>query len=446
MKLSDLEEYEERERIYVRTIGDKAVRNGTVVDAARIYQDKKVAGRVGFRRAGAPLKALLLLYPTTVVYVPPTSQDRIERQFGMGWSTFLELAEAGSVTPIIGHPTHYQRKAFFNDLFYLNPASVWARGDELAHHFAGAAEYWNIAMAEVPAEEMATLGWVRAKFRNHFPNVSSQALIERAATEIRTNFVDLCIFGFEPLARNYAALSDLSWGARRILEVSELLTYPSLLGMGGVPSYGINNDRAIAAASDLLLWLQAPERRTLRSEAMLLVEGLSLRVPEDLASSDVAAFHAEGMARRLWAALDELEGQVSRAAEDADELVQASVVAEGIIREALQEVSGLSHSLDRKQTIRRAGTTSDMSLKIGTAAALTVASHGILGLDWIAATIAGAGTSPAVWALRAFGEAAEACEVRLSDWIATRKYGGFAVQLWWLNNWRVARPAVPHGS
>lgn len=436
MNLSALRSYEESERAAVHEFGPKAVVNGIITDASLIYSDHRLASRIAFQRSGSPLNALIWLYETTVVYVPPTTKGQLEKRFAMPWSTFMELAEAGSVQPIVGHPEHYHRRGYADELFGLRPPSVWARGDELAHAFSDASEYWALALAEMPAEEMVSIDWVVAKFRRHFPNLRTRALAERIAIELRTNFVDLCIFGYEPLARDLAALQDRSWSARRILELSELITYPSLMGMGGVPSYGFRSSAAISVASGSPLWMSAPMSKEFGPEAALLVEGLKLSIPGEVDTDALAQFHAEGMSKRLWKALGKLEAEVARSAQDPDDAVEASIVAQRTISETLRRLNSVPSRSRASRHRKGARQASDLALKVGTVGGIALAGHGLLGLDWLAALLAGAALAPPFWTLRPLSAAVQSTEDRVWDMLQGRSRDDLAVQLWWLSRWR----------
>ncbi|TCO41039.1 hypothetical protein EV646_116130 [Kribbella antiqua] len=417
--------------------------DGVVTDARRLYKDVHLPERVGFARSGSPLTALLLLYEATVVYFPPAGKADLERRFGAEWNDLLELVELGSIKPIIGHPTHYARKGHFDDLFSFRPPSVWARGDELARRFADADSYWDQARAVLPISEMLQLAWVRRKFRKHFPSLSQKKLSERIEIELITNFVDLCIYGWSPLAHRLAGLPNVSHGARRILELSEILTYPTLIGMGGTPNYGLKTMTAIQSAVDepVLLGLDRSERRLVDESARLLVDGLDLSFPSSLDLSLVAQFHEDGMSRRLWRAMEALESEVS-AAEImvTDGLVDRAVIAEEILTGTLREVQGPGLRAARARTSRRSRAWTDFTIKIGSAAALSTASA-VLGQDWLTALASGAAGVTVLWPTKVFDRSIDKVEKEIIDAVTERRAGAFATQLWWLSNWRRQHPS-----
>ncbi|WP_410628185.1 hypothetical protein [Amycolatopsis sp. cmx-8-4] len=436
MKIDDLLRYEETERDYVRTHGHRAVFDGFVSDATKIYADRLVPDRLGFHRAGAPLSALLLLYEQTVVYVPPTSKEVVQQRLGMKWDQFLALVERGCVQPIIGHPSHYARKAHINDLFSFKPPSVWARGDELARRFANADEHWEVAQRVLPLEEMVREAWVHAKYKKHFPHLTEKNLRERIATEICTNYVDLCIYGYEPIATGLATLPDRAWSVRRLLEASELLTYPTLMGLGGTPNYGISAPVAVAEAAGSE-YLCLPEIRQFGPEVQLLLEGLALQVPTTMDVDTLVQFHQDGMARHLWSALQNLEYRVATAqATELDELVDSAVVAEQIIQSTLQDVRGVTFGSLRSAARRRVHPWTDLTVKLGSTLGVTAAAHGPLGLDWLNAALAGAQFAGLMFAFKGYDRLTAAAEKRLVEHLMRRKTSSLAVQLWWLSNWQ----------
>lgn len=442
MNLSTLEAYEDSEREYVRSVGAKAAPNGYVSEGSRIYSDQGLPKRLGFHRHGAPLNALVFLYESTVVYVPPTTKHRIEMRLGMDWDDFVSLSHSRQVQPVIGHPSHYARRPHFDALFEVRPPSVWARGDELAHSFAGARDYWAKAMTDVPAEAMAKVPWLRNKFQRHFPSLRGVALEERIAVEIRTNYVDLCIYGFEPLAQELASALDLSWSARRILEISELITYPTLMGMGGMPNYGLEDATAIECASQGFLLTGSTRTRTLGPELSILTTGLNLTVPDHVSAHTVEQFHGDGMSDRLWKALAALETRVAQSVQDPDDLSEVSETAATIVRESLTEIADAPSRLDRRRYSGRVHHATDFTVKMGSAAALTVATHSVLGLDWGQSLLGGAGLAQTLWSLAGFQGSLAETDRKVGDMLARRRAGELATQLWWLSDWRKKNPHV----
>lgn len=435
MKAAQLIQYEEAERQFVRDHGSGAAPNGYVSSIEPIYSDKQLPNRVGFHRAGSPLSALLLLYEATVVYVPPAPMSALERRLGMTWNDFIEIANRGHIRPIVGHPIHYARRGHFDQLFEIRPPSVWARGDELAHQFADASEHWDRARALVPAQRMASTPSMRAKYKRHFPGLRQAQLEARIAEEIWTNYVDLCIYGYQPLADLMGTLSDLEHGAMRIMQLSELLTYPSLVGMGGIPNYGVADAGTVEAVREELL-LRGPVRmRQFGPELEILTSGIQLSVPDQISPEMLGDFHDDNMARHMWRALAALE---TRVVDDVDDLGDVAVVAEKAseaVKEGLRQVSlAVNSGLPRRRGRNRRLT--DMALKTGSGTALSVAAHQVLGLDWGQSLLAGAGLAQGLWSYSAFPEAVAKAESIVSERLMRREFGDLAAQLWWLVDWQ----------
>lgn len=428
--------YEEKERAFARTQGAKAVTEGFVSNATAIYSDLNPTDRLGFYRNGAPLPALLFLYETTVVYIPPADRSTIQRKLGVKWRDLLRLIEKGCIQPIIGHPTHYANRAHFDELFEYMPPSVWARGDELARKFANADEYWEMAESLLSLDEMAQVSWIRAKFQRHFPHLGERELSRRIATEVGTNFVDLCIYGYEPLARDLAGLSNLDWSTRRILETSELLTYPTLIGLGGTANYGLQTAPAVAEAASNAYIAPSP-LRLVSGEAQLLLEGLSISAPGSIDVELILNFHKDGMSTHLWLALEELESKVAEVqlAEGGD-LLESAVVAANVIRSTMREVRSVGYSALRSRTAATSRPWTDLTVKLGSTAAVTVAAHAPLGLDWVEAAVAGAGFASTMFAFKKFDAVTARVEERIVRHVAERHSSRLATQLWWLSDWR----------
>lgn len=438
MKLADLERYEETERRYVRINGAAAVSDGYVVNAPVIYADRLLPSRLAFHRSNAPLAALLLLYEQTVVYLPPAPKEVLEARLGIAWDDFIGLVDARCIQPIIGHPTHYTRRPYFDEVFAFRPPSVWARGDELARRFANADEYWEEAPHVLPLDNLCRADWVRARFRKQFPHLSRESFLDRVKTEIVTNYVDLCIYGYGPLAKYLANLPDPAWAAKRLLEASELITYPTLMGLGGTANYGLRSDSAARSAE--LGEFVLPGLRELGPEAHILVDGLGLNVPE-LTVDSVVQFHRDGMSSRLWQALEELETRVAYAQlAEVDEVIDVALVAEAAVRDMIREVRGPGYESLRSATRRRIRPWSDLTVKLGSTVGLTAAARNPIGLDWIQASLAGAQFAGLMFAFRGFEKAAAAVEERLTGLLVERKTSRLATQLWWLTRWRDQQP------
>lgn len=434
MKLKELQLYEESERETARLYGPAAVSNGFIADGPLIYTDKLVSSRLAFHRQGAPLKALLLLYEQTVVYIPPADKSELEQRFGISWSDLLKLSERECIIPVIGHPTHYSDKVHFDSMLKLKPASVWARGDEIAHRFADGAEYWSIAKRIVPYADMSQTDWLQKRFQRHFPSLSSDSRLDRIQTELLTNFVDLCIHGYEPLATELVTLPDPGYAAKRLLEVSEILTYPSLMGLGGTPNYGLNSEIAVAEARGAEYLHRG---RELGPEAELLLRGLSIGFPRLMSPELIMQFHRDGMSTWLWQALAKLEHQVALKTEShSTELTDAATHAQEILAEALREVRGAGYSSLRSRSHDLARSTVGLTIKLGESSALATAAWGPLGHDWMNLALAGVQFSSVLLAAKKFESATNLAERRIADLIANRKTSPLASQLWWLSQWR----------
>lgn len=210
MEVPELEIYEGRERAYARDQGRHGAGGGVIETMAPVFADQLLPERHALQRGGAPLGALVFLYATTIVFLPPASQGTLERRLGMPLEYVLELQRNGIVRPIIGHPTDYAELSHLDPILALDPPSLWARGDEVAHVYGRAAEHWDTAREVLPFDDILRVPWVRAKWSEQRPRTSQLDLDERIRVEVSTNFVNLCIFGFEPLARSIAELKSAS--------------------------------------------------------------------------------------------------------------------------------------------------------------------------------------------------------------------------------------------
>lgn len=435
MRRRELEDYEARERELARVKGAACAPAGFISDIRPLFSDQRYPVRLGVHRSGAPLDVLLLLYPATVIYVPPTTRDQLGQRFGMTVEEVVNLQRGGFVRPIIGHPSDYAGLDHLDELLEMRPPSVWARGDELAHVFADAASFWDEVRTDVPVQEMARIDWVRAKWRRHYPSATERSLTEKIEIELGTNYVDLCVFGFAPLARQIVELGDAAWSARRLLEVNEVATYPQLIGAGGTVNYGIRDAAAIEAAQrDLLL---RPAARFLGPEARIITTGLGLPTAPRLDTEALREFHRRGSADRLWKTFSILESELSTQGDtDGDDVAlrdAASRAAEAV-EAALRESQGLAYELERTEVDKRVGAAAQV-FKVAPAAGVVAAATTRFGYNPLAATIAGIsvlGGTHVASQLAPIRDRLRELDDLIVDRLMSRKFPPLVTQFWWL--------------
>jgi len=436
MHLGELEEYEARERAHARATGRACAPSGFIRDLKPLFADQRFPRRLGVHRSGAPLDFLLLLYPSTIVYVPPTSKKQLEARVGMPVRELVELQRYGFVCPVIGHPTDYAGLDYFDELLERRPPSIWARGDEVAHAYADAGAYWDEVRERVPLSEMARLPWVRAKWRRHWPQATEDELTSKIKIELGTNYVDLCIFGYGPLAQAVVGLEDVDWVARRLLELNEVATYPQLIGAGGTLNYGIGEAAVIEAVQQDLL--MRPSTRFLGPEAEIISTGLGLPPVSRLGAEELKAFHESGAAKRLWKALDLLEAEVQPldAADSGDDaLREAAAQATSLVKEAVRESETISYSSRRTTMEERAsvlGQVMKVAPSVGVGATATLA----YGENPVAALLATAGTLSFAHTVSQLNPVRKRLLQRLDDAIVdhlmSREFTPLTTQFWWL--------------
>lgn len=437
MNVDETRRYEEEERSYARQQGRHAIQSGFVTNLSRVYEDQRLPMRYGFSREGVPLSLMLLLYPATIVYVPPMSKPQLEKRLQMPISRFVELQDRGLLKPFIGHPTRYADLKHLDPILERRPPSVWARGDEVAHAYANAAEYWKEARRELPLDSITRIKWVRDKWRRHYPALDSRTLTAQLKTEVCTNYVDLCIFGFRPLARRLLDLKNPSWFTRRLLELNEVATYPHLLGAGGIPNYRVEDAKIIETLKRQLLL--CGDVRYLGQEAKILLDGLALSSPEMLSAESVMEFHRTGTAAKLWKALEELERQVAQfqAQPDIEPLLGASVYATDRVRDAVRIATSITYEIDRQRIERPVGRIVDCCFKIASGVGIGLAALRMGGFAPFAAVMAGAGGASFLSRLRMSDELISAVDREITDWIMSQRFGKLATNFWWIKGRRV---------
>lgn len=302
-----LKEYEERELAFITAHASQVVGRGYIDTWTDLYPDLARSPSTAFDRGGVPLTLLLLLYERVALYIPPSSTNILEARWGMSTKTVLELAEAGLVQPIIGHPTDYASK-HFESLFSLDPPSVWARGLGLLDAL-GMAEKLKEAAKVLPVSEISSLSWIREHWKPHFPTLSGRQLTAAIEREIQTLYADLWIFGSDHVAVALSQLKDPDEIARKLRLVNEVRTYPILFGLGGTTHYNAD----VVAKEPLLLEMGPPS--VLPNEFALLAKGMGIDI-SSMSARGIIDFHSSDMGRSLRDALHAFENDIRNGSPD----------------------------------------------------------------------------------------------------------------------------------
>jgi hypothetical protein len=432
MEREELQHYEEAERERARKWSAEAVDGGVIRDLRPVYRDLLLPDSYGVQRHRAPLQALLFLYPTTIVFIPPTTEDYLRERVGMEWENFLELCDNGIIKPIIGHPTEYANLPHLDSLLRRHPPSVWARGDEVAHYQAGATAFWDQARKVLPLKDLLKVRWVREKWKRQYPHLAGRSLTQQIEIELCTNYVNLCIFGYENAANTLLQSRDAGLIARKLLEWNEVATYPQLLGVGGTMNYGAESKRHVEAAIAQLSPVTF-DGSFLGEHVHLLLQGLDLTLPSQLDADTVKSFHAEGLAHHLWAAMEALEQELRKGimGDFGGPIIDVSLHTEEIIQKAMAEVKSITYDRQRRRvdngvsyvmksiSIAAIASTTNL-LEIGTVGAL---------LAGVSATGFAARTSP-------FDKTVQRIERAIADWIMSAEFSSLATHIWWVRRWR----------
>lgn len=242
LDLDFLREYEQKEKSKINRKKFSASDEKYIKSADDLYPEIDKADGIVYPRGNVPLKLLLLLYNKIAVFVPPTNEEYFKKRYRMSFEDFLTLCRKGIILPIIAHPTDYVNVAdknakFFEELFKLNPPSVWARGISLLDYLK---IDFEIAKEKLPLNRIVTFKSVREQWRRHYPEISEQQLTNIITRELSTLYADLMIFGYEEVLDNLIKKNiRKSISEHQIVyylkSLNELLTYPFLFGLGGTP-------------------------------------------------------------------------------------------------------------------------------------------------------------------------------------------------------------------
>jgi hypothetical protein len=231
-----------------RTVSDGVVTNIRALYDDRIYIPDGCTP--AFHRNGTPLYALPFIARRIVAFFSPKKQAAVEHDLRTPWPVALELARAGILFPIVAWPKDYgsEETAYLRPLFdstVRTTVSMPVRGYKMVD-LMGANRFFEQARRDSRLSELATLPQLKEKWATQFPTAafSDDRLKSRVLTELHNNFVDLCIYGYEEVAMAAIEEPDPTIRAQTLLQSSELLTYPSLIGLDGRAQYRMNTRKA----------------------------------------------------------------------------------------------------------------------------------------------------------------------------------------------------------
>jgi hypothetical protein len=418
--------YEESERAYARSTGKHCVKAGIIQNLKPAFHDLKLPWSYGVQRRQAPLHALIFLYPSTLVFVPPTTEASLTERLGMDMKAFLQLCDHGLITPMIGHPQQYADRAHLDPILQRKPASIWARGDEVAHAYANAKEYWKEARRILPLNKIHNLKWVRAKWCRQYGYLDGKVLSDQIDIEICTNYVNLCIFGFERFARTITETQQPSLIAKRLIEANEVATYPQLLGVGGSINYGLSDAPLIQNVRKQ--FLLDVDTTYVSETPSILLNGLGVSFPSQINAETIKRFHADGMPRHLQKAWSGFEQAIRAKGKDAAGVFKASSQVEETLHDALRLIRSNTYNLRRTKLAKISDNIVKTSSIAGIAGAALAAN-----LNPIAALLAGFSITGFV----AKNTRAEKMAVdAIVDFCLSMKQPGYAAHLWWIDKWK----------
>jgi hypothetical protein len=348
-----LSELEEREIAETVERSREIALRGYVRDYSDLYPDSDIEGTVAYARSLVPLPFLLLLYDNVALFVPPLDQQSLERRWGVSINRVAELARAGIVHPLIGHPVDYAGDEFA-PLLELTPPSVWARGVGLLEAMS-LQDTLDEQQCPLPIDAMALLPELRERFGPYLRDPSDEALTARIKTELLTNYADLWVFGQGELADALAREKEPGMVARRLFAVNEALTYPSLFGFGGTANYDRRDIARRGLVDDLAIVAEGYEPKLVPRPLNVLLQGVGIRI-EDMTVTDIQAFRNSGDGALLRSALAEFEKEASarlRAEGVTPTLFDAAERLEDVIREAARTLTSVVLSEEVKTERRR---------------------------------------------------------------------------------------------
>lgn len=299
-----LREYELKERNKINRIKLLSNHDRFITTVDDLYPDINISDGIVYPRGNVPIKLLLLFYDKIAIFVPPANRLYFERKYSMTFDDFLTLSRKGIILPVIAHPTDYVNNDDFDELFELNPPSIWARGISLVNTFD---MDFDEAERVLPLKRIAAFMNVRKQWRRHYPDVSEQQLTQNIIRELSTLFADLVVFGYQDVLYNLVDLKIPEYQIVYYLKtLNELLTYPYLFGLGGTPviDYKRAKDKfsysfPITGRKEVIPDIISPSLRYILEDFDIYINDLSI--------AQLVEYHQEKYAKKMREAIKNLQ-------------------------------------------------------------------------------------------------------------------------------------------
>lgn len=311
MEYKDLEEYMMREYEKGLRSGKAATKKGVITNITKVYEDLRLPKVYALQRR-VPIGLLAFLYPCTLAYLPPTTEQNLQRILGMDINAFIELAKCGLVRPLLGHATYYGELPHFDAIFELKPPTIWDRSYAIVDAI-GKSELFEEGKKKLALEEIAKVPWIRKRWANYYPALSKRPnkFEERMKTDFVNYYVDLCIFGRKLLADSIAHMPSANDVALHLISSTEVISDPWLIGIGGSPQYLFDQEKYITDWQRRFFHKVKPF--FVPQAAKVLLDKLELDFPENVSIDDILQFHRDNLSGDLWEAIWNLENEIKMA-------------------------------------------------------------------------------------------------------------------------------------
>lgn len=299
-----LREYEFRERNKINRAKLLSKQDHFITTAGDLYPDINISDGIVYPRGNVPIKLLLLFYDKIVIFVPPANKLFFEKKYSITFDDFLTLSRKGIILPVIAHPTDYVNNDDFDELFELEPPSMWARGISLVNAFN---MDFNEAERVLPLKRIAAFMNVRKQWRRHYPDVSEQQLTQNIIRELSTLFADLMVFGYQDVLYNLVELKIPEHQIVYYLKtLNELLTYPYLFGLGGTPVIDYKRTKEKFSYSFHIKGKKESIPDIISPSLRYILEDFDIYI-NDLSIAQLVEYHQENCAEKMRQAIKDLQ-------------------------------------------------------------------------------------------------------------------------------------------
>jgi len=307
---------------------------------------------------------MMFLYRQVVAYVPPMERNQFPERFGLPYEEFIRLADPSLersrfIYPVLNHPGRYRdavvRKELSELLLWMPP--TWERWHE-ALRVSGGMRWFQAADERFDYRGFWSLQPLRETWRHRLRTTNEARVSREIKQQVRNNYTDLQLVGRADIADGAAELShsDPRTAYADLIYSSDVISYPSVMGAGGVANVRAEMPRASRASSILRRSIPA-ELQEFDTEVLeSMLEGLNFdEIPASFRLDFLEQWHRSQQAdsaRQAYVRLLDLVRQRTPSAEDIHQTLKTILrELEDFCRNAEPSPLGAVRAAESKQRV-----------------------------------------------------------------------------------------------